>query len=239
MLNIVIMDDEKIAVEELAYVLSKDKEINIVGKFTDVKEGLKEIKSLKPDAVFLDISMPGLNGFIAAEELKKISEDLKVVFVTAHDKYAIKAFEINALDYILKPFSEERVLMALNRIKGTSESDKDISHKKVKKLPVWKRDSLILINVEDILYCYVNEGKVYIVTESEVYTMEETLSQIEQRLEEFNFVKCHRNYVVNLDCITNIVPWINGTFILKLAGTDEEIPVSRNYNKVIRSIFDI
>ncbi|QAA31279.1 LytR/AlgR family response regulator transcription factor [Clostridium manihotivorum] len=239
MLKIIIIDDEKIAIEELAFVLSKDQEVEIVGKYTDVKAGIESIRTLKPDAVFLDISMPGINGFIAAEEFKKLVDDIQVVFVTAHDKYAIKAFELDASDYILKPFSEERILLAINRLRGKKETDKDHNHKILKKLPVWKKDSLMLINIEEILFCYVKEGSVYIVTESQVYTSEETLAQVEIRLKQFNFIKCHRNYIVNLECITNIVPWINGTFILKLNGTDEEIPVSRNYNKAIRGVFHI
>lgn len=242
MINVIIIDDEKIGVEELEYVLSKINYVNIIGKYLDVKEGLDGIKKYKPDAVFLDIDMPGLNGFLAAGEVKKASENTKIIFVTAHEQYAIRAFEINVLDYVLKPFSEERIERSIKRIldnEVNETSGGDIIEKQVKKLPVRKKDSLMLIDIEKILYCNIKDGNVYIYSENEVYESEETLTQIEKRLDKFSFVKCHRNYLVNLEVITNITPWINGTYLLKLKGTNEEVPVSRNYNKVIKKIFSI
>lgn len=242
MLNIIIIDDEQTAVEELEFVLSGVEEINVVGKYLDVKEGLCAIREIKPEAVFLDIDMPELNGFLVADEIKKASEATKVIFVTAHDKYAIKAFEINALDYVLKPFSEERIEKTIKRLLNNQCSEGQavaIQEKKIRKLPVRKKDFLMLIDLEEILYCNVRDGRVFIYSKNEVYESDETLTQIEKRLEPFNFAKCHRNYLVNLELITNIIPWTNGTYLLKLKGTTEDVPVSRNYNKLIKKIFSI
>lgn len=242
MLDIIIIDDEQRAVEELEFVLSGVEEINVVGKYLDVKEGLCAIREIKPEAVFLDIDMPELNGFLVADEIKKASEATKVIFVTAHDKYAIKAFEINALDYVLKPFSEERIEKTIKRLLNNQCSEGQavpIQEKKIRKLPVRKKDFLMLIDFEDILYCNVRDGRVFIYSKNEVYESDETLTQIEKRLEPFNFVKCHRNYLVNLELITNIIPWTNGTYLLKLKGTTEDVPVSRNYNKLIKKVFNI
>lgn len=242
MLNIIIIDDEQMAVEELEFVLSGIEEINIVGKYSNVKEGLCAIRDNKPEAVFLDIDMPELNGFLVADEIKKASEFTKIIFVTAHDKYAIKAFEINALDYVLKPFSEERIERTIKRLLNNDCNEGQVNarqERKIKKLPVRKKDFLMLIDLEEILYCNVREGSVFIHSKNEVYESDETLTQIEKRLGHFNFAKCHRNYLVNLDYIISIVPWINGTYLLKLQGTTEDVPVSRNYNKVIKKIFSI
>ncbi|SHK65910.1 two component transcriptional regulator, LytTR family [Clostridium cavendishii DSM 21758] len=242
MLDIIIIDDEKIAVEELEYVFLKSNRVNIVGKYSNAKEGIEGIKAYKPHAVFLDIDMPGINGLLSASEIKKVSEGTQIVFVTAHDKYAIKAFEVNALDYILKPFSEERINKTLDRIlsnESYQELQVENTNKHVKKIPVKTTESLLLINIDEIVFCHVKDGAVFIHTEKEIYESEETLIQLEKRLEDFSFIKCHRNYIVNIELIISITPWINGTYLLKVKGTDEEIPVSRNYNKVIKKTFKI
>ena len=239
MLKVVIVDDEVLSVEELDYVLSKDVDVDVVGKYTDVMEAIKFIKMANIDAVFLDISMPGMNGFLVADQIREIDKNIKIVFVTAYDKFATKAFEINAKDYILKPFSQQRIQLTLERLKESENKVKSSSVKKIKKIPIEKDNSLKLIDTDDILFCYLKEGIVYIVTEKEIYESNETLAEVSKRVEQFNFIRCHRNYIVNLDLVVNIVPWVNSTYLLKMKNCFEDVPVSRNYSKVVKKIFNL
>ena len=239
MLKVVIIDDEVLSVEELDYVLSKDVDVEVIGKYIDVMEAIKFIKMANVDAVFLDISMPGMNGFLVADQIREINKNIKIVFVTAYDKFATKAFEINAKDYILKPFSQHRINLTLERLKESENKIKSSFVKKIKKIPIEKEGSLKLVNTDDILFCYLKEGVVYIVTEQKTYNSDETLAEISKRVEEYNFIRCHRNYIVNLDCVINIVPWVNSTYLLKMKNCKEDIPVSRNYSKVVKKIFNL
>ncbi len=245
MIKVVIVDDERFAIRELEYILNKYEELELAGGFTDPMEAMENINKIKPEVVFLDIDMPEISGFTMAQELLKKNENMKIIFVTAFNDYAIKAFEIDASDYILKPFSEERINKAILRIlkQGKITKNEEVAaeinkgEKKVRKIPVWENDSLILIDVDDVLYCKVKDGELVIVTKQALYKGQDTLSQMEDKLKDFNFMKCHRNYIVNLNEIQEIVPWVNGTYILKLNGIKDEIPVSRSYNKILKSIF--
>lgn len=244
MIKVVIVDDERFAIRELEYILNKYEELELAGGFTDPMEAMENINKIKPEVVFLDIDMPEISGFTMAQELLKKNENMKIIFVTAFNDYAIKAFEIDASDYILKPFSEARIDKAILKIlkQGKITKDEEASEinkgeKKVRKIPVWENDSLILIDVDDVLYCKVKDGELVIVTKKMLYKGQDTLSQMEDKLKDFNFIKCHRNYIVNLNEIQEIVPWVNGTCILKLNGIEDEIPVSRSYNKILKSIF--
>ncbi|SHE79773.1 LytR/AlgR family response regulator transcription factor [Clostridium fallax] len=239
MLKVVIIDDEKIAIDELEYVLTQHEEVEVIGKYTSAKTAIDDMNELNPDVVFLDISMPDFNGFIAAEQIKEISEDINVVFVTAYDKYATKAFEIEAKDYILKPFSKNRIEMTLDRLLE-KENNKSIGRiKKVNKIPVKKNNSLILIDLYKILYFVLKDGNTYIITKDEEYIIEETFYQIIKRVEDFNFIRCHRNYIVNLDYVTKILPYVNSTYLIKVKGNDEDIPVSRSYSKNVKKAFGL
>lgn len=240
MLNVALVDDEIIALKELEYLLSTESGLKVVGKYTSPEKAIEEIKSLDLDAVFLDVSMPEMNGFMVAEEIKKVNKNIEIVFITAHDTFALKAFEINAKDYVLKPFSLDRIKATLDRLsERLDKKENAISIKNVKKIPIKNSDKLSLVDVDKIIYCVANEGHVNIVTDKDSFISDETLNNVEERLKEFNFIKCHRKYLVNLDLIENIISWVNGTYILKLKGTREEIPVSRNYGKTIKNIFKI
>lgn len=246
MLSVVLIDDERLALNELEYILNKYEELNIVSKFIDPIDAMEYIKDYKPDLVFLDIEMPELQGIQVAEKIIEYHEDIKIVFVTAFDEYALKAFEVQAVDYLLKPFSEERVHKCVEKIiKNSKDSknsikvkDENSVNKKLRKVSVWKDDILVLLEVDDILYCKVKDGELFIYTKKETYKSQYTLSQMENKLQNYEFIKCHRNFIVNLNEIEEIVPWFNGTYILKLNGSSDEIPVSRHYNKLLKNIFN-
>ncbi|MCM1989950.1 LytR/AlgR family response regulator transcription factor [Oceanirhabdus seepicola] len=119
MIRIITIDDEEPALEELNYILNKNENVEIVDTFSSPLEALKKVEVLKPDAVFLDIEMPEVNGFYVAKEILKIDSNINIIFITAFDKYSVEAFEANVLDYIMKPASEERIILSLNKIAST------------------------------------------------------------------------------------------------------------------------
>ncbi|WP_238885595.1 LytTR family DNA-binding domain-containing protein [Clostridium sp. YIM B02551] len=240
MLKIALVDDENIALEELEYLLLKENDVKIIGKYTDPHQAIKEIKELEPDVVFLDVSMPEINGFMVAEEIKKVRRNIEIVFITAHGDYAIKAFEIDARDYVLKPFHPRRIENTMNRLRAKIYDNYSVVKPKlVKKIPIKYNDKLSLLDIESIIYCSASEGNVEVITSNGSFISEEPLNSMESRLVDFNFIKCHRKYLVNLDLIENIIPWASGTYILKMKGTEEKVPVSRNYQRTIKEIFKI
>lgn len=236
----ILVDDEKPALEELKYILSQKKDIEIIGAFTNSVKAFEQILKEKPDIVFLDIEMPELNGFMVASEIIKADLGTFIVFVTAFDEYAIQAFEINAVDYVLKPFSEKRLQKTVHRIMEKYRQNQILNTKTAleqllqkrpvnnpHKLPVWKNDRIILLNIEDILFCMVENGEIIIVTNEDRYRVEGTLGHLEEILPKENFFRCHRSFLVNLDAISEIIPWFNNTYIIKIKGMNDEIPISR------------
>lgn len=247
MLSVILVDDEKPALQELAFLLGKNKHINIVGIYMDAEEALKMITQQKPDVVFLDIEMPVLNGYSIALELNKLKEKIDVVFVTAYDEYAIKAFEINVVDYILKPYDEIRIEDTINRLLKKRDDNSyrnnkntlEDSNKNIEKIPVWEGDCIIIIAPNDILFCTLEDGEIIIETKSKKYKSHDTLSELEQKLKKFNFFRCHRSFLINIDKIEKIIPWFNNTFVVKVKHSNAEIPVSRRQMKAFKQLLNI
>ncbi|WP_058485006.1 LytR/AlgR family response regulator transcription factor [Defluviitalea phaphyphila] len=247
MIQVILVDDERPALEELEYMLEKYENIEVVGTYTDPLIALKEIKRKKPQVVFLDISMPEIDGFSLAKEIIKLNFKVNIVFVTAFDEYAISAFEINAVDYILKPLCEERLDSTINRIRDNIKQDaikinsiQEVVRQLKKpliRIPVWKKDRIILLDPKEILYCTVEGGETYVVTEKEKYFISDTLSHLEEELE--GFFRCHRSFLINTEYIDEIIPWFNNTYAVKMKNRDEEIPVSRRHSKVLKEMFHI
>ena len=250
----VIIEDEIPAAEELNYIISKYKDIHVVGIAYDGESGIEIIKKEKPNAVFLDINMPVKSGTEVAKIVKEFNDSIDIIFVTAYEKYAVKAFELYALDYVLKPFDEDRINITINRLinkwdKTKIEVEKipnmlnkiidkiDKDKKLVKKIPCERKGKIILVDVKDIYYCYIQEDKTYVKTRNDKYTVGYNLYQIEEKT---NFFRCHRSYLVNMDNIKEFYSWFNGTY--KLVMDDEqksEIPISRNNVKKLKEYFDI
>ncbi|PYG87465.1 LytTR family two component transcriptional regulator [Ruminiclostridium sufflavum DSM 19573] len=249
----ILVDDEKAALDNLCFYLSKFEDIKIKGMYQDPAEALPRIVKEKPDVVFLDISMPEMSGMQAAAEILKLEEGIKIVFATAYDEYAIKAFELNAIDYLLKPFSQQRIELAVNRVKKLlSEQNKDnfirerqviqfeASKKELIKIPLWKNDRIFLCAPPDICYISSEEGGVNIYTISGgVYRSKDTLSYFERMLDSRRFFRCHKSFIINMMKINEVIPWFNNTYVLKMEGSEEEVPVSRNYIKGFKSLFDL
>lgn len=229
-----IIDDERLAREELKSVLAEYNEIVICGEAHNGDEGIEQIKSLKPDLIFLDVSMPGMTGF---EMLQKLEEIPHVIFVTAYDEFALKAFEVNALDYLLKPIDPQRMNEAIEKVKQYDEHEFESSSN-----PVTGRKDRKLSAKDKV---FIKDGeKCYFIELSEVRMFESdgnyvkvhfgknrplilrSLNSFEDRLDPEYFFRANRKYIVNLDWIEKVENWFNGGLQLELK-TGEKVEVSR------------
>lgn len=250
MVRVIIVDDEKPALDELAYIVKQFKYVEVIGIFTDSLEALTAIRIEEPDLVFLDIDMPALNGLQIAEEIMNLRLKTHVVFATAYDEYALDAFKKNAVDYLLKPYDENLVFKAINKVKEQTERHLNYAQlmelqsnhnrsEQTKRLPIWKEDRIIFISIDDILFCKVVDGGINIVTKLENYCFSGTLSSLEIKLESGHFFRTHRGYVVNITKVIEVSPYFNNTLMIKVEGSNEEIPVSRSNVKVFKEILGI
>ncbi len=246
-MRVILIDDEKLSLEQMEHILEAYEDIEIVGAYTDPLKALEEMQMAKPDVVMLDISMPKLDGFQVAWEITNISPDTMIVFVTAFDQYALKAFDVEAIDYVLKPISQKRMdkavqIMRKRHLTGAYSGDiKNFIVKmdgvREKRIPVWENEAVVLIQIQDIDYCSVVDKRTIISTGKKKYISNNSLMQLEQRLKEQQFFRCHKSFLVNLHKVEKIIPMFHQTFIIKLQQNENEIPVSRHYAKQIREIF--
>ena len=221
-MNCIIVDDESPAIQELKYFVTNFSNIKIDGEFEDSLKALKYIQKNTIDVIFLDINMPQLDGLTLSRVINTLTPKPILVFISAHKEYALDAFQVAAFDYILKPYSEERIVSTLNRLEACK-----ITLYTNHKLSLWKNDKLYVVNMEDIYYCQSNEHEVVIHTKSEEYKITSTMNGFYGKLPEKSFFRCHRSYIINLDKVIEIIPWFNSTYMVKLDGLDSEIPVSR------------
>ena len=224
MLKALVVDDEAPARSELRYLLGECGGVEVVGEASNAIEALQLIKAIPYDVIFLDIQMPGLTGVQLAEVLSGLTHPPAIIFVTAHGEHAVKAFEVRATDYLVKPVEIDRLKQALSRIEPVSE----LAPAKVERIPVEKAGKKLLVNVEDILYVMAKDDYSYLYTSADRYLSTISLAQLETKLEPSGFFRIHRRYLVNLSRVKEVVPMYGGTLLLTLsddAGT--QIPVSR------------
>ncbi|SHI25817.1 LytR/AlgR family response regulator transcription factor [Desulfosporosinus lacus] len=258
-MRVVVADDERPARDELIYLLSKMQEIEIIGEASTNEEVLKQVSELKPDVVFLDIEMPDGSGIDTA---MKISRDMEiaikpaVVFATAYNHYAVQAFDLNATDYLLKPFKEERLEETVQRLKTRLEKQNNLQEQEDglianefmdkldriysilqpnngrSKLKVEDNEKIYLIPFEEILYATIEERSVRVFTDKRNYLTNYTLNELESVLGD-SFLRVHKSYIANLNKVDAVVPWFNNTFNLTMQD-GSEIPVSRTHVKSLR-----
>jgi len=231
-LNCVIVDDEMPARRELAYLIEGLSNITILKDFDDAPEALEYVRQTKPDLVFLDISMPQLDGMSFARQLRQWGVDSRIIFVTAHREYAVEAFELEAFDYLLKPFSEDRLELLLNKLSALDPVE--ISYPE--KLTLWKSEKMRVVPVAELCYLEVREREVHIFTKEDAFVVVSSISSFQKKLDPKKFFRCHRSFVVNLDKIEEIIPWFNHTYQLKLKDIESPIPVSRHYLSEFKQI---
>jgi two-component system, LytTR family, response regulator LytT len=255
-INTVIVDDERPARDELAFLLKGFPEINVIAQGKNGLEAVNLIKEHNPDLVFLDVQMPGLDGFGVIKKL--VERKLRVpqiVFATAFDHYAIQAFEVNAVDYVLKPFDKGRIAKAIQRAKkmveaNTSPVDRLETLVGQLSLPVTKSTGpvkllvksqarMILVDAEDVIYASIQDGSITIYgREIEGESNYRTLEELAGALDEETFWRAHRSYLVNINHSKEVVPWFKSSYMLKMNDKRaSEVPVSRAQTRRLRELF--
>lgn len=221
-LKALIVDDEVPARSELRFVLDEVGGVEIVGEAADAVEALQLIKAVPYDVVFLDIDMPGLSGVQLAEVLAALERPPAVIFVTAHSEHAVKAFEVAATDYVVKPVEVDRLRQAIGRVQPAE------SAARVERIPVEKAGRKLLVDVCDILYVMAKDDYSFLFTGAERYLSTLSLANMESRLEHHGFFRVHRRYLVNLAEVKAVEPMYGGTLLLTLKDTaSTQVPVSR------------
>jgi len=244
-----IVDDEPIARHSIARLLRKEAEIVIAGEFGDGASALEAIRRLRPDLVFLDIQMPEMTGIDVAATLGE--EELPAtVFVTAYEQYAVRAFEANAVDYLVKPFSRERFDAALRRVrKRLAGENGDAAPARVwqalaelrreqsyaRRLPIPMDGSVILLDVARIDWIEANRNCVRLHVGKDTYELRETMAALEERLDPRQFARVHRSAIVNIDRIQAIHPWFKGYHMVVLS-TGQELRMSRYQHDAFRDL---
>jgi len=241
-LRCIIVDDEYPSREELKYFIKNYSDMDIVKEFDDSLDALKFLEGNKVDLIFLDINMPNLDGMCLGKIVNKFEDKPTIVFITAYKEYAIEAFEIEAADYILKPYSEDRIINTIKRIeKNYRENEKPRRNEEPlnERITLWRNDKMKVINIEDICYCEVKERDTIVYTSNEEYIANVSISSFYDKLPEERFFRSHRGFIINIDKIVEIIPWFNNTYNVKLRGVDAQIPVSRSKIKTFRRIMRI
>jgi two-component system LytT family response regulator/two-component system response regulator LytT len=247
-LSAVVADDEQLAREELCFLLSRIEGVDVVAQAADGVQALHEIERLAPDVAFLDVQMPGLTGFEVARRLLEGGSDLAVVFVTAFDHRAIEAFEVNAVDYVLKPVEAGRLEQAVQRArKRRTEQPLGDQLERLVRLMAGQKDRrsqiaikvgerIVLVQAEDVIYASVEPDSINIVTGQVSGTSNyRTLDELQTRLNPDVFWRVHRSHLVNINKIKEIVPWFSRNYILRMNDSKAtEIPVSRSQTRRLR-----
>jgi len=246
--NTLVIDDETLARQRLKRLLSIYDSINIIGEASNGMEGLQQIELLKPDLVFLDIEMPVLNGF---ELLAQLPKPPKVIFTTAYDQYAVKAFEEESIDYLLKPIEKERLEKAINKLKNFQVStsytiplDLLMSQLKIKKeiktLTVKIGDRILLVKLQDLAFIEAEDKYVFLNTvDGKKNLTDFTITSLEEKLPD-QFVKINRSTIINSDLIKEIRKGFNGAFFFFMNDVNNtKLSSSRSNGPALKEIFDI
>lgn len=236
MLNVIIVDDELLARENLRCLLESDSEINVVAECSNAMEAIREIHRLEPDVVFLDIQMPKINGF---EMLSMLDPDTmpSIVFLTAYSEFAVKAFEEQAFDYLLKPVDKERLSKTLNRLHHRCLSNPiNQIEQNLKYIPCIGHNRIYLLNLNDVFFVSSKVSGIYVFNQDNVeYFTELTLKTLEDKTP---LIRCHRQYLVNLKKLKEI-RFNESTGVNIILINDVSVPVSRRYLKSLKELLGL
>jgi len=249
----IVVDDEQLARDELRFLLEQLGGIEVVAQAGNGVDALRVIEEYQPDLVMLDVQMPGLTGFEVARRVVQAGIESQLVFVTAYDQYAIDAFEVNAVDYLLKPVEPGRLATAVERVRKRLAAE---AAEKVKKEPDLEPllqmladrqgrreqlalkvdDRFLLVQTDEVVHASVEDDQIRVVTNSLSGTSNyRTLDELQTRLDPSIFWRVHRSHLVNINKIKEIVPWFSRNYILKMKdATGTEIPVSRSQTRRLR-----
>lgn len=238
MIRAVIVDDEPPARRRIRALLTDERDVEVIAECRDGREALTVIAAAQPDLVFLDVQMPGWDGFRVLEEL---SAPPYVVFSTAFDEYALRAFELSAVDYLLKPFDRARLSAAVGKALDAA-SRQDVAARlealtralaerdgvRLRHLGVRDGERILLVAPDDVFYFAAQAKETSLFTRDREHLVDRSLKQLEAELDPRVFFRCHRSYIVNLDRVADVVPWFGGSLVARLVD-GRQVPVSRRH----------
>jgi DNA-binding LytR/AlgR family response regulator len=233
--RVLIVDDEQPAREELAFMLGEIPGIEVMGEASTGMEAVKKGKELKPDLMFLDIQLPDLTGLQVAELINQFDFPIKIVFLTAYDRFAIEAFKLRAFHYLLKPYDTEDLIEVCN-VYLNSLKDKPLNISETKtKLAIETDNGVVYLLPKDIYFIEKQGREAIIHTKTEKFKALFTLNELLEKLKRFSFFRTHKSYLVNLEHIKELRAWFSGSYNLIMNDqAQSEVPVSRNYVKELR-----
>ena len=250
-ISAILVDDEKLASEELAYQLKEFTDIEILATASNGLEAVKLIQSMEPDLVFLDVQMPGLDGMGVIRKLRELDIPLPYfVMATAYDQYAVEAFRWEALDYVLKPVDKERLTVAVERArKAVSDRAKAEQPEPALPKPALQRSKLLvrsnqrnfIVDAQDVVYATIDDGLITVVASNlEGQSNYRTIEELQSNLDPDTFWRVHRSYLVNIHRIKEVIPWFKSSFQLRMDDKKQtEIPVSRVQTKRLRALLKL
>ncbi|MBP2636391.1 MAG: ypdB [Firmicutes bacterium] len=239
-LKAIVVDDEELLCDELEYLLKKEPDIEVAAKFFNAFDALAYISQTACDLVFLDIKMPGISGLELAQKLTGLRRPPLLVFITAFPEHALEAFETSAVGYITKPVTQTSLAKVLEKIRGIIERASIPEKPCTAKICILKEGKIIPLDKQEIVYIYVKYKDVFIRTQEGEYVATLTMQELEKILTEANFFRIHRQYLVNVDKVLEIIPWFHGSYQLRMDDfKKEEIPVSRNKVKELKVLMGL
>lgn len=243
-LKILIADDDEGMRLVLKKVIRKNTDFEIIGEAEDGITALSFADSLKPDIIFMDVEMPQLNGIECAKKIMDLNPKIILIFATAHEEYMQEAFEVYAFDYLVKPFKMERITQTLTRIKDIVSQKSlqpmpiALQHDKgLEKLLVRNKEGISFIDMDDIILIQREDRSTVIYTATEHYSTSEGLSEIEGRLNQTIFFRCHKSYIINLTYVSKIFPYGRWTYLIKLKNTEKDALITSDRYEVLQKFF--
>lgn len=232
-MRVIIAEDNLTELNYFKRLLEKENNINIIGEAHDGEDALALLLKLKPDVAFLDISMPGLTGMEISESL---DGKIFVVFITAHNDFALDAFNAGTFDYLLKPVDPKRLKLTIKRLKRILS----LKHASPGKITVNIKGALVLLDVAKILFLEKAPllKKIIIHMEDKEYKVSGTLDKFEDKLKHYGFARSHKAFIININKVDRLIPWGDNSYLVKLFGTKKEVIVSRHFAPLVKSLIN-
>lgn len=236
----IIVEDEFLAQQELSWLIKQHSPIAVEAVFDDGLDVLKYLQDHRVDVIFLDINIPSLDGVMLAKNISQFAHKPLIVFITAYKNHAIEAFELDAFDYILKPYHESRIVSMLQKLHAAWLQQQHSAPPESRTAPMtinlMKDKRIIVTNIHDIYYAESHEKLTFVYTRRDEFVMSMNITEFCSRLPQAYFFRCHRSYCVNISKIREIEPWFNNTYILKLSDLEFQVPVSRSKVREFRQL---
>lgn len=236
-MKLLVVDDERISRQELKTLLLENDPFLDISEADSCASALDLFKQQAFDGAFLDVELGDGKGIDLAMQAIALQPAINIVFATAYDRFALDAFKAKALDYVLKPFSPGDVGRAFRRL-AKLDRPQVLDRCSLERLTVWADDKAVVLSYPEICYIMALNKQTKLVTKNQSYTIKQSLDQLEARLTGCGFLRVQRSYIVNLNRVSEIIPWFNHDYALKLQGVDEVIPISRQKLPSLRDYFD-